>query len=447
MSTVTEYEPRTYRGADLEELLPKIREELGPDAIVVRQREGLGGGVAGFFQRPCVEVVARRGRPSLDAYDERPAAAPPPAPEPSAPAIREIMRIASPFVEQLQAAEVAAASFFAPEPEPEPAAPRQVIDEHLVTGAYGTAAYAVADGTTPLNGRAWEPALPAGETAGGDRSEPTPAHPAERAPARPVAVAVAPAVAPQPAERGRAAAAHELALIDAGLAPRLVAELIDATISHIVPFGPKRALKHVVRDALARRIPLPPAATPGAKAIAFVGAGGSGKTLCAARMATAYARSSDLAVAVMSFGNHARRAALGELLDPTVEVLDARAAGPHFAFGDGVLTVIDTPAVSPAAAGEVRALAAALKRLGRPEVHVVVPATLSSVAVRGLLDGLAALRPTAIVLTHLDEVVHPGSVIDEAIMRAIPISYTSDGSAPEGFKPTDPAALAARVLA
>jgi flagellar biosynthesis GTPase FlhF len=201
-----------------------------------------------------------------------------------------------------------------------------------------------------------------------------------------------------------------------------------------------------VRDALARRIPLAPAASPGARAIAFVGAGGSGKTLCASRMATAYARGSDLGVTVMSFTTPAQRAALGELLDRDVEVLDARSAGPHRSFGDGMLTVIDTPAISPAAAGEVRALAAALKRLGRPEVHVAVPATLSRVAVCGLLDGLAALRPAAIVLTHLDEVAHAGPVIDEAIARAIAISYTSDGSAMEDFKPTDPAALAARVL-
>jgi len=61
MSTATlDNEPRTYRGHDLEELLPKIREELGPDAIVLRQRDGLDGGIGGFFQKRCVEVVARR---------------------------------------------------------------------------------------------------------------------------------------------------------------------------------------------------------------------------------------------------------------------------------------------------------------------------------------------------------------------------------------------------
>src|SRR5215213_2354274 len=80
---------KTYRGRTLEEVLPKIKAELGPDAEIVRQRSGLTGGVGGFFQRQCVEVDARPPEPSsaqgtvdsgqgrtFDAYDEDPAAAP-----------------------------------------------------------------------------------------------------------------------------------------------------------------------------------------------------------------------------------------------------------------------------------------------------------------------------------------------------------------------------------
>src|SRR4051812_34857697 len=58
---------KTFRGRSLEEVLPRIRAELGPDAIVLRRREGLGGGVGGFFQRPYVEVDARAPQ-----GDERP---------------------------------------------------------------------------------------------------------------------------------------------------------------------------------------------------------------------------------------------------------------------------------------------------------------------------------------------------------------------------------------
>ena len=61
---------RTYRGRKLEDLIPQIREELGPDAIILRQREGLTGGVGGFFAQKCVEVDAQAPQPLVDIYDE-----------------------------------------------------------------------------------------------------------------------------------------------------------------------------------------------------------------------------------------------------------------------------------------------------------------------------------------------------------------------------------------
>jgi flagellar biosynthesis protein FlhF len=57
-------ERRAFRGESLEDALRQVREELGPDAIVVRQREGVIGGVGGFFGRRCVELeVETEGRP------------------------------------------------------------------------------------------------------------------------------------------------------------------------------------------------------------------------------------------------------------------------------------------------------------------------------------------------------------------------------------------------
>jgi flagellar biosynthesis GTPase FlhF len=62
---------RTYRGRTLEEILPQVREELGPDAVILREREGLVGGVGGFFAQRFIEVEARRGEgQSIDIYDE-----------------------------------------------------------------------------------------------------------------------------------------------------------------------------------------------------------------------------------------------------------------------------------------------------------------------------------------------------------------------------------------
>src|SRR3954465_7869077 len=125
-------ETKTFRGRTLEEVLPQIKADLGPDAEIVRQREGLTGGVGGFFQRACGEVEARPpGEPELptqrfDAYDDEPAMPEPLAeplaefePEPTAdfepdplpdesmaeglqaPGIQEIMRQAAPFANHL----------------------------------------------------------------------------------------------------------------------------------------------------------------------------------------------------------------------------------------------------------------------------------------------------------------------------------------------------------
>src|SRR5579872_6226492 len=62
-------ETRTFRAESLEEALGAVRRQIGADAIVVRQREGIVGGIGGFFGKRCVEIDVE---------------CPPPAPKPSA---------------------------------------------------------------------------------------------------------------------------------------------------------------------------------------------------------------------------------------------------------------------------------------------------------------------------------------------------------------------------
>src|SRR3954452_21991111 len=75
-------ETKTFRGLSLAEVETKVRAELGDDAVIVRSREGLTGGVGGFFQRRVfeVEAVAGNGAPAPAASVE-PAPAPMAAPE------------------------------------------------------------------------------------------------------------------------------------------------------------------------------------------------------------------------------------------------------------------------------------------------------------------------------------------------------------------------------
>src|SRR4051794_28996121 len=119
---------KTYRGRSLEELLPKIREELGPDALVLKRREGLAGGVGGFFQHPYVEVEARGPvtEPAVEMRSDRATAE-----GLASPAMQALLAQASPFAARLAEASAqdsiglygpqpTAAEPVAGEPEPEP---------------------------------------------------------------------------------------------------------------------------------------------------------------------------------------------------------------------------------------------------------------------------------------------------------------------------------------
>ncbi len=57
---------KTFQGRTLEEVLPQIREQLGPNAVVVGQRQKVQGGVAGFFGTKVIEVTAADSMPSDD---------------------------------------------------------------------------------------------------------------------------------------------------------------------------------------------------------------------------------------------------------------------------------------------------------------------------------------------------------------------------------------------
>ena len=57
---------KTFQGRTLEAVLPEIRAELGPSAVVVGQRTKVQGGVAGFFGTKVIEVTAADRMPSDD---------------------------------------------------------------------------------------------------------------------------------------------------------------------------------------------------------------------------------------------------------------------------------------------------------------------------------------------------------------------------------------------
>src|SRR6185295_3073841 len=126
-STSNDPDVKTFRGRSLEEILPQIRDELGPDAIVLRRREGLTGGVGGFFQRPYVEVDARGpmgGEQALEIRSDRATVE-----GLASPAVQALFEQATPFADALAAAAAREArpldedTFSATIPRREPAPP------------------------------------------------------------------------------------------------------------------------------------------------------------------------------------------------------------------------------------------------------------------------------------------------------------------------------------
>jgi flagellar biosynthesis GTPase FlhF len=402
-----ETDVKTYRGRTLEELLPQIREELGPEAIVLRRREGLAGGVGGFFQKHFVEVDARQALPDetpLEIRNDR-------ATEEglSTPGVQALVAQASPFADTLSRAEQVLIEAAASEPA--------LQEPPVAAGLYGPQPKAPVAPTVVE-----EPVVPV-------TVEPT----------------AAPSVPAIPAPA--AAAAVEKRLVDGGLTASLAADLVGEAVTHGLPFHGPRGLKKLVRSALTGRLPVMADMGPDARVVAFVGTGGSGKSNAIAHIATAYA-AAGASVAVVALRSADGGRALAAKLEPLgVSVLttdaDVKAAKQRLDASSPLLTLIDTPAASPADAAGVAALAAQLKALGATEVHLALPATLSPQAGEELAAAMRPLGLTHLALTRADETSRPGAVVELAIALRRPLSYRC---AYDGAAPLDPGSLAQTLL-
>lgn len=413
---------RVFRGRTLEALLPRIREELGEDAVVVGQRDCLSGGFAGFFQHTTVEVAAR------------PAGAPEPAPaDLDGPVGAPLEAPAAPF-----------------------AVPGLAVDVRI-----GDEPVAVSSTALALSGGG-EPALPRADLVLGAEDEARRAHAIHEllvraaspfadelraavapAVAEPLAVAVAGAGgAPRPAAADGIVGRLEAS----GLPPALAADVVAEAVTHGLPFGTPRQVRRLTRDALARRIPVVSGFPGRQRTIAIVGAGGAGKTLAVARLAAAYATGSDLPVRVLALGSTAGLVAQLAPFGVAVGPLGPERSAPLPPAAG--LTLVDTPAVSPGDAAAVAALAGRLAIVVPDEVHVALPATLSVAAATELLDALAPLGPSRLLLTHLDATTHVGVALGVAVQRRTPISFVSRGpDLPGGLAPADARELASGALA
>ncbi len=470
---------RTYRGRKLEDLIPRIKEDLGPDAIILREREGLMGGINGFFAQRFVEIEARAGARRVDLYDEpvddtfasqlEHAATPfiddprPTPPSASVPAADALMpEPSAPAMPELSAPPTAPAMPGLSAPPTVPAMPEFDLDDEAgydeeiveitpeaITGmGVSTPAAGVrADAPTTAEPEPVAEAAPA--------AEPTPAP----APAAPVKArrrgsrlrARTGSATPQHELDAGAAAALMTNLSARGVSPAWARELIGEAGAHFGPFA-QTSLQDAVRGAIAATLssahPLP---STGA-AVAFVGSGGAGKSRCVATLAAAYRRGSTLPVTVLSLAGAREARALADLLKshgiPVASVADGRSLARRVEKGRaGGLVVIDTGAAVASDVGSITSLAAQLAPLSLDATVLALPATLGAETAKRLLISLSPLGMTAIAVTHADETDQLGVAVELAAATRTPISYLHEGlDIDHALSAPSPFTLAQRLL-
>jgi flagellar biosynthesis GTPase FlhF len=259
----------------------------------------------------------------------------------------------------------------------------------------------------------------------------------------------APVIAPPNALDGAAAATVSSDLTSRGAGQVFASGLISAAAAHGTALA--GGLRDAAQAELARRIVPAPALPPGGAAIAFVGAGGSGKTLCSTSLATAYRRSSTLTVTVIALNSADGGRDLRERLEPLGVRVHAGALESIREIvqeaRSGGLVIVDTPATTPTDGLEMRTLAEQLEPLGLDAVYVTLPATLGPQAARRALASFGALRPTAMAITHADETDQLGVAIEIAVAHRIPLAYLHAGTDPaRAISAADPSTVASHLL-
>jgi flagellar biosynthesis GTPase FlhF len=474
---------RLYRGRSIDELIPKIEAELGVDAIVVRRKRGLEGGIGGFFQRPYVEIEAKAGGPRVDVYDESSGApALPPAlqavagrqayPLPAAPqtaAGAQVYAAKRPLAQELGPDE------YIPTP-----LPRRPVGSYVTDTLASIAAAGMPEPTAAAAGMP-EPTVedpPRAPAPAEEFRELTPdtfgAALAEAA-AQPVALeselerieddmgedmpklsVVRPrvqALAPRPAtprwERVRASIEHSLTAL--GISEEMTRELIDSAIAHAVPFAPRVGLARAVHGALVARIPVNPLLPAQSATVAVVGPGGSGKTSCCAAVLGAYRRAGTLPASCASIMLEAELGQPAMLLSPHVmEPASIGSTRAREALSDARregLLLLDMPALSPAERPAIRMVAGLLQELKPDRVVVALPATLGARAAAQLLEALRPLGASGLAITHADETDQIGVAVEAACRFDLAPEYLLDrGRVRGGLTRIDPTHLADRLL-
>ncbi len=253
------------------------------------------------------------------------------------------------------------------------------------------------------------------------------------------------------------------ALIEAGVPTPTVSRWLEATASFAVSLGDpigndwsehlKRSVAREMRIGGAIRT------QPGDRhVVALVGPTGVGKTTTVAKLAAGFRIEARRRVGLVTIDTFRIAAvqqlkAYAEIMDLPMEVVE-RPDQMHAALerlGDVDLVLIDTAGRSPRSDARIDQLVELLRTAQPDETHLVLSATSSASTVQSVIKGFAPVRPTAAILTKLDEAPITAGVLSSLVASddspGIPLSYMTNGQqVPDDIAIADSDWLLSRLL-
>ena len=253
--------------------------------------------------------------------------------------------------------------------------------------------------------------------------------------------------------------AHYLTLIEADVEDEIARELIAKLQQHATSeqHTETAATTSLLAALIEREIRCAEPLTPkrGCRQIAMlVGPTGVGKTTTIAKLAGRFGMSDGLRVGLITVDTY-RVAAVdqlrtyAEIIDLPMQVVtnpdELRAALDQFAEFD--LVLIDTAGRSPHDDRRLEELKQLVDAATPDHVYLVLSLASGAKSLRAVAERFAAVRPTSLVLTKLDEAAGCGALLSATRDIALPVSYLTAGQeVPRDIEPANPCRIARLIL-
>jgi flagellar biosynthesis protein FlhF len=259
--------------------------------------------------------------------------------------------------------------------------------------------------------------------------------------------------------------AYREELVAAGVSPATAERWVDATISFAASLGDGSGrgtpwLEHLQRTVGRElRVGSPIRVQAGDRRIvALVGPTGVGKTTTVAKLAAGFRIEARRRVGLLTIDTFRIAAvqqlrAYAEIMDLPMEVVEnpVQMKPALDRLGDVDLVLIDTAGRSPRSDARIDQLVEILRTAQPDETHLVLSSTSSASSIQLALEGFSPVRPTAAILTKLDETRQTAGVISALVANnqfpGVPLSYTTNGQqVPDDISTADAENLLSRLL-